>query len=94
MLTNLEDLSLKKTNLTNEIPAFTKLKKLVLLDLDNNNLSGEIPIELSELTNLKFLYLSRNEKLIGPVPTEIQLLPKLSKCQKETIGLKSFLPSN
>jgi Leucine-rich repeat (LRR) protein len=86
MLTNLEDLSLKKTNLTNEIPAFTKLTKLVLLDLDNNNLSGEIPIELSELTSLKYLYLSRNENIIGTVPTEIQLLPKLSKSWRMTVN--------
>ena len=78
-LTNLEDLSLKRTQITGEIPALTQLSKLVMLDLDDNELVGEIPTELSRLTNLQYLFLNRNEDISGTVPVGIQILPSLSK---------------
>lgn len=76
-LTKLEDLSMKGTNRTGEMPAFTQLKNLIMLDFDDNALSGEIPMELSELSNLEYLFLNRNEQLTGKVPTDVQNLPSL-----------------
>lgn len=76
-LTNLEDLSLKNTYRTGAIPDLTVLRNLVLLDLDKNDLTGEVPMELSKLTKLQYLFLNRNGKLAGQVPSDVQLLPDL-----------------
>eukprot|EP00565_Helicotheca_tamesis_P004951 CAMPEP_0185741752 /NCGR_PEP_ID=MMETSP1171-20130828/38748_1 /TAXON_ID=374046 /ORGANISM="Helicotheca tamensis, Strain CCMP826" /LENGTH=627 /DNA_ID=CAMNT_0028413737 /DNA_START=41 /DNA_END=1924 /DNA_ORIENTATION=+ len=75
-LTNLVDLSLKKTNLSGAIPDWigTDLKRLRLLDLDGNKLSGEIPETLTQLKVLTFLLLNRNQ-LTGQVPQNFTTVP-------------------
>jgi Leucine-rich repeat (LRR) protein len=49
---------------------------LEYLYLDNNNLTGEIPKEIGNLTNLIGLYLFNN-KLTGVIPEEIKNLTDL-----------------
>lgn len=78
-LTNLKDLSLKRTHIAGDLPALTQLKRLVMLDLDGNDLAGKIPIEWNRLTNLQYLFLNRNLGVNGTVPVSIQNLPSLSK---------------
>mmetsp|Transcript_18145 Transcript_18145/g.30063 ORF Transcript_18145/g.30063 Transcript_18145/m.30063 type:complete len:763 (-) Transcript_18145:75-2363(-) len=77
-LTNLRDLSLKGTNRVASIAPdlFSKLNKLILLELDNNELSGSIPSEIGALSTLTYLLLNRNN-VVGTVPSEVQLLPNL-----------------
>jgi hypothetical protein len=74
---NLEELGLKSTNRTGAIPTFLgSMTKLVLLDLDDNQLSSELPTELGQLVNLEFLLLNRNQ-LIGYIPTEFSGMTSL-----------------
>ena len=47
------------------------LTKLTVLDLANNQLSGEIPAEFGRLSNLGGLHLSGNE-LTGCIPTGLR----------------------
>jgi hypothetical protein len=55
---------------------FAPLSKLVLLELDNNELTGNVPSELGALSTLTYLLLNRNN-VFGTLPTEVQLLPNL-----------------
>lgn len=77
-LTNLRDLSFKGCNRIASIQPtmFAKLNDLVLLELDNNVLTGEVPSELGNLMSLTYLLLNRNF-FTGTVPSEIQELPQL-----------------
>ena len=43
--------------------------RVIQLFLHKNELSGEIPPELGNLSNLQYLYLDRNHQLSGYVPT-------------------------
>jgi Leucine-rich repeat (LRR) protein len=79
-LSNLEDLSFKGSQRTGLIPDFfPQLQKLVFLDLDDNDFVGGIPESIGELTELRFLFLNRNDNLAGTVPVSVQDLPKLSE---------------
>lgn len=53
-----------------------KENRVTTLDLSSNNLTGEMPVEISELTNLTFLYLFSNQ-LTGEIPPEIGKLTNL-----------------
>ena len=50
--------------------------RVIVLDLIENHLSGEIPPELGNLANLGWLYLARNE-LSGEIPLELGSLANL-----------------
>jgi Leucine-rich repeat (LRR) protein len=78
-LTSLKDLSLKGTNRVASInPAvFLNLPQLTMLDLDDNDLTGEIPSELGQISSLSYLLLNGNDGIYGTVPSEVQLLPQL-----------------
>ena len=52
------------------------LKLVRLIDLSSNNLSGSIPIEISDLSELCFLNLSRNH-LMGKIPEKIGSMKEL-----------------
>lgn len=74
---SLRELSLKHTKRDGSIsPLIQNLVNLVLLDLDDNLLSGSIPSEIGTIVNLEFLLLNRN-KLTGAVPTDLGRLNRL-----------------
>ena len=77
-LMDLTDLSFKGSNRVASIDPtlFADMKHLVLLELDNNVLTGEVPSEIGNLSSLTYLFLNNN-MLTGTVPTEVQSLPQL-----------------
>jgi len=79
-LTQLEELCLKSTQLEGPIPDFlgTQLSNLILLDLDNNKLTGTIPESIGNLQDLHILLLNRNN-LTSVIPTNFRNLQSLSK---------------
>lgn len=73
--------------LCKSIPSLTKLL------FANNYVSGEIPSELGECTNLKTVDFSFNE-LTGPIPSELWSLPKLSDFIMWANKLTGEIPDN
>jgi hypothetical protein len=55
------------------------LDRVILLDLDENKLTGTIPTEIGNMIDLTFLLLHNNQ-LVGEVPTELGYATPLSKC--------------
>eukprot|EP00548_Thalassiothrix_antarctica_P018990 CAMPEP_0194194394 /NCGR_PEP_ID=MMETSP0154-20130528/75561_1 /TAXON_ID=1049557 /ORGANISM="Thalassiothrix antarctica, Strain L6-D1" /LENGTH=571 /DNA_ID=CAMNT_0038918821 /DNA_START=212 /DNA_END=1927 /DNA_ORIENTATION=+ len=77
-LTKLEEVSFKRSNREGAIPIFfSKFPNLMMLDLEGNEFSGEIPEDLGKISRLEFLAINRNENIIGTVPTSVQSLPML-----------------
>ena len=78
----LSDLSLRHTNLVGEIPSWlgTDFSNLVLLDLEDNTLTGSLPTQIVSFENLEILILSRNG-LTGMLPTELSEMSKLDTSQ-------------
>jgi len=74
----LEELSLKSTQRTGPIPDFlgNSLSKLILLDLDENKLTGTIPASLGSLEDLHILLLNRNN-LTSTIPATFANLQSL-----------------
>jgi Leucine-rich repeat (LRR) protein len=73
-LTQLQELSLRATNLTGAIPPFLgAMKSLSLLDLGQNAFIETIPNELGNLTNLKYLLLNGNS-LTGNIDALLPLI--------------------
>ncbi|TKY74502.1 Receptor protein kinase HAIKU2 [Spatholobus suberectus] len=69
-LTGLNYLDGSTNNLEGDLSELKYLTNLVSLQFFENNLSGEIPIEIGEFKRLKALSLYRN-KLTGPIPREV-----------------------
>ena len=63
---------------TTSILGIGKAKTLTSLHLTNNGLSGNIPVELCDLTNLEYLYMNFN-KFSGRLPSKISNLVKLKE---------------
>jgi Leucine-rich repeat (LRR) protein len=61
------------------------------ISLDENNLSGNIPGELGNLSNLKYLYLNTNE-LTGTVPDELSYLSNLKEITLGANNLSGNIP--
>jgi len=78
-LTQMEDLSLRKTNRAGELPLFlADMEHLVYLDLGTNDFGGEIPSAYgSQLTNLEFLMLNTNINVTGNLPDSFSNLRNL-----------------
>ncbi|GKY92030.1 hypothetical protein MPSEU_000174600 [Mayamaea pseudoterrestris] len=78
-LSKLKELSLQETKRNSTLPAYfgEELTSLVHLDLHDNALSGSIPEEYGNLSNMRFLFLNRN-LITGSVPWELMYMKKLS----------------
>ena len=61
------------------------------LDLRNNQLTGEIPAELSQLAQLESLALGSNQ-LTGEIPVELSQLPQLETLNLSSNQLKGEIP--
>jgi Leucine-rich repeat (LRR) protein len=78
-LTNLQDFSVKSSGRNGTIPLwFAGLDNMLLLDLDDNELTGEIPGQLADMSSLRYLLLNRN-KLSGEIPTEFNTASNIRK---------------
>lgn len=67
-------------------------EKLALLNLAQNRLTGNLPAELGNLTNLQELKLQENN-FIGEIPREIAQLQKLQKLNISHSSLNGSIPS-
>ena len=63
------------------------------LNLNLNELSGEIPAELGSLSNLKYLHLYDND-LSGEIPAELGNLSRLAYLDLYGSGLSGCVPSS
>jgi hypothetical protein len=65
-LSNLEELCLQKTNREGLLPVFiADFVNLTLLDFEDNQLTGALPSEYSQLKNLEFFLVNRNLGVAG-----------------------------
>jgi hypothetical protein len=69
---------MSNTNLCGGLPALTGCKALELLQLDHNNLTGEVPTGWKALKHLRRLWLHSNPELRGAIPSELLQLPSLN----------------
>ena len=67
-------------------------EQIISLDLANNNLTGELPGALGNLSNLKTLNLSDNQ-LHGPIPSELGNLANLTDLYLSQNALSGSIPS-
>jgi Leucine-rich repeat (LRR) protein len=65
---------------------------VVQVDLFSNQLSGAIPAALSDLTNLRMLYLDSNE-LHGPIPAQLGSLANLQELDLSANQLSGAIPT-
>ncbi|KAK9225504.1 hypothetical protein WN943_010546 [Citrus x changshan-huyou] len=70
---------------------YTTLYLVNLMDLSSNNLSGEMPVELTRLIHLGTLNLSRNH-LVGKIPTQIGKLEWLESLDLSRNKLSGSIP--
>jgi len=67
-------------------------ERVIALDLANNNLTGELPGALGNLSDLKTLNLSNNQ-LHGPIPSELGNLANLTDLYLSRNALSGSIPS-
>ncbi|XP_050285514.1 receptor-like protein EIX2 isoform X4 [Quercus robur] len=67
------------------------LKLVRLIDLSSNNLSGSIPAEISDLSELRFLNLSQNH-LMGKIPEKIGSMKELESVDLSRNNLSGKIP--
>ena len=67
-------------------------KRVVCIDLCNNNLVGELPKELGSLSNLKYLDITENYNLSGEIPKEIGNLSNLMHFNLGQNNLSGSIP--
>ncbi len=65
--------------------------RVVGLDLEDNNLTGHIPLELGDLSDLRRLALAEN-RLTGPIPPELAKLVHLQALELHTNRLTGEIP--
>ncbi|KAL2230429.1 UNVERIFIED_CONTAM: Receptor-like protein EIX2 [Sesamum indicum] len=81
-------------NLKNQSQKFTKTLSLVTaIDLSGNNLSGDFPVELTNLQGLVALNLSRNH-ISGQVPDSISRLRQLTSLDLSSNDLSGSIPAS
>ncbi|KAK9162121.1 hypothetical protein Syun_003023 [Stephania yunnanensis] len=71
--------------------ALGRLLKMTYLELDNNSLSGDIPIELGKCKSLALLNLAQN-KLSGFIPKELGTLEQLQVIKLQQNRLNGEIP--
>ncbi|KAG6492858.1 hypothetical protein ZIOFF_047826 [Zingiber officinale] len=71
----------------------TSLSIVTGIDLSNNNLSGDIPIEITNLHGLRFLNLSMNH-FSGNIPDKIGLMGQLESLDLSTNNLSGRIPTS
>ena len=69
------------------------LKFVRSTDLSSNKLSGSIPVEISVLSELRFLNLSRNH-LMGNIPKNIGIMKELKSINLSQNHLSGEIPSS
>ncbi len=74
-------------------PKIGDLVNLQILDLENNFLTENIPIEVGDLTQLTYLDF-HNNKLSGDIPTDLNNLIKLEEVFLFTNSLTGNIPNN
>ncbi|KAK9051260.1 hypothetical protein SSX86_027887 [Deinandra increscens subsp. villosa] len=89
-LSKLAQLTLARNSLSGTL-ALGKLAHLQYLDVNNNMLSGLIPVALGQLSELVFLDLSNN-RLAGPIPNSFSNLQKLQDLSLNNNLLTGQLP--
>lgn len=93
-LPNLSDLVMWANNLTGEIPEGICVNggNLVSLILNNNFITGNIPMSISNCTNLIWVTLSSN-RITGQIPSGIGNLPHLAILQLGNNSLAGTIPA-
>jgi len=94
ILSSLESLTfinLENLDIMGEIPSWIWELNLYSLDLSNNQLTGEIPVEIGNLTNLTYLSLNINQ-LTGEIPPEIETLTNLTRLLLNNNQLTGEIP--
>lgn len=93
LLSHLERCYLCCNPITGQIPAtIQQLQSLIELDLGSCRLSGSIPEEIGNLTNLLQLSLCDNPELTGPIPHSIGNLSKATWINLSSCNLTGNLP--
>ncbi len=67
--------------------------RVIALDLNHNNLSGQLPTSLGNLANLQRLYLYKNQ-LSGPIPTSLGNLTNLHELVLAANQLSGSIPAS
>lgn len=68
------------------------LKKLSVLDLHKNRLTGELPYEIGFLNDLEIFNVGQNEDLEGSVPEEYGQFTKLQEFYITETGIEGGIP--
>ncbi|MCD9561005.1 hypothetical protein HAX54_019939 [Datura stramonium] len=92
-ISTLEILDLRNAGLTGELPSdlCRRLPRLQKLALGSNMLSGEVPRNISECSQLQLLMLFRNN-LVGTIPRELANLQLLQHIDLQDNPLKGTIP--
>ena len=69
------------------LPELGGLPRLQLLWLNQNQLRGEIPLDLGNLSNLAFLFLGGSNQLTGCVPSGLERFLNVSESDLDEVGL-------
>jgi hypothetical protein len=80
-------------NLENGVDTWDHPYAIAIVNLTDNNLSGDIPLELFELSYLTGLTMDHNKKISGSIPDEIANLKKLIYINMDDNQLTGTLPS-
>ena len=75
------------------IPEFVEGSSLKVLNLGSNNISGPIPVSISNLIDLERLDISRNH-ILGTIPSSLGQLLKLLWLDVSINGLTGQIPSS
>jgi len=91
--TNSWDISVNNVNTTSWFGVSIKEGHVVSLNLFNNNLSGVIPEDITDLSELKILALNNNN-ISGSIPSSINLLTNLETLDFNSNKLSGLIPTN